>query len=57
MADGGHLKKKSLAGVIFLLGLFYCDNLSKFESCNGDAFNVFVPKTVTSGFEMFLVSR
>ena len=54
---GGHLEKKYLAGVIFLLGFFYCGNLSKFESCNGDAFNVFVPKTVTSSFDMFLVSR
>ena len=57
MADGGHLEKKYLAGVIFLLRFFYCGNLSKFESCNGDAFNVFVPKTVTSSFDMFLVSR
>ena len=41
----------------FLLRFFYCGNLSKFESCNGDDFNVFVPKTVTSSFDMFLVSR
>ena len=57
MADGGHLEKKSLAGIFFLLRFVYCGNLSKFDSCNGDAFDVFVPKTVTSSFEMFLVSR
>ena len=50
------LKKIPWRG-IFLLSYFYCGNLSKFESCNGDAFNVFVPKTVTSSFDMFLVSR
>ena len=49
--------KKYLAGVIFLLIFFYCGNISKFELCNGDAFNVFVPKTVTSTFDIFLVSR
>ena len=42
---------------IFLLRFFYCGNLSKFASYNGDAFNVFLPKTVTSSFDMFLVSR
>ena len=56
MADGGLFEKKE-AGVIFLLRFFYCGNLSKFERCNGDAFIVFVPKTVTSSFDMFLVSR
>ena len=56
MADGGHLEKKYLAGIIFSLRFVYCGNLSKFESCNGDAFNVIVPKTVTSNFDMFLVS-
>ena len=53
MADGGH----TWQGLIFLLFFFYCSNLSKFESCNGDAFNVFVPKTVTFSFDMFLVSH
>ena len=56
MADGEHLENKYLAGVIFLLKFVYCGNLSKFESCNGDAF-VFVPKTVKSSFDMFLVPR
>ena len=51
MADRGHLEKKYLAGINRFV---YC---GKFESCNGDAFNVFVPKTVTSSFDMFLVSR
>ena len=56
MADGGHLEKIGLPGrSIFSLRFFYCGNLSKLESCNGDAFNVFVPKTVTSSFDMLLV--
>ena len=58
MADGGHLEKKlPSGGIVFYLDFFYCGNLSKFESCNGDAFIVFVLKTVTSSFDMFLVSR
>ena len=45
MAGGVHLKKKYLIGVHFFLRLLYCGNLSQFGSCNGDAFDVFVPKT------------
>ena len=47
MADGEYVEKKSGEG-IFLLRFFCCGNLSTFESCNGNAFKVFVPKTVTS---------
>ena len=44
MTDRGHLEKNYLVGLIFLLRFIYCGSLSKFESCNGDAFNVFLLK-------------
>ena len=49
MADWGHVEKKPGEGN-FLLRFLYCGNISKFESCNGDAIKVFVPKTVTYSF-------
>ena len=38
MTDRGHLEKKYLVGLIFLLRFFYCGSLSKFEfvSSNGE---------------------
>ena len=48
MADRGHLEKKP-GGGNFLLR-FFIVAISKFVSCNGDAFTVFMPKTVTSIF-------
>ena len=44
------LKQKLPGGGDFVLRYFYFSNLSKFESCKGDAFNVFVPETGTSSF-------
>ena len=38
------LKKKYLVGVIFLLW-------QSFESCNGDAFNVFMPSHLVSNYQ------
>ena len=49
MADGRHDHLENyLVRVIVLFIFFYCGNLSKFESCNGDAFNVFAPKRAPS---------
>ena len=48
MADRGHLEKKPGGGNFSLR--FFIVAISKFVSCNGDAFTVFMPKTVTSIF-------
>ena len=44
------LKKKYLVGVIFLLW-------QSFESCNGDAFNVFMPSHLVSNYRYYLINQ
>ena len=52
MADGRHFQKNvGLPGVFFYLD-FFIVAISKFGSRNGVAFNVFVPKTVTSSYDI-----